>query len=485
MLQGKCPAFSREDCSSIESQVDCYGIFSGVHARSRHGILARLRLIDRPIPSIHTFLEDIKYLEPCAKIMKALLPPGFRGSVETAFRSRFDERLSWMEQVSEDEAVSRTENVWAVAYKKAYQQLWLYTMRHFPEMIGQCPRKDHGRPKPQIPAIEQSWWNGLSSLAADCGFVSLNGSYANRESADLRMARDFLRQARPDLLYEFDAGSFDTEVQRICGVLTRCKRRRLGPEDPKMSTDRDVCGNDIAYRCGRPFESSFLDDRQYLFLRHMDCNMACRQKRYITSFAVIRAMFKNFFEAVDESASRTPTSGSQPGVQRMSYTESSATESQYSHDGSKVNYPLSVPVSPLEPSHPALQRTSHTYTLGSISQYSTDSPRIEVPLSACVTTLEQDTESPVPDPSHSLTILRWSPKHPDNFEPQRFNWNDRKGIQESTNDHYLLTCEDMKFVSPMDMMAKSAGNEFIKTKESCVAHLKEFYEQRHRRTRPS
>lgn len=63
----------------------------------------------------------------------------------------------------------------------------------------------------------------MSRLAADSGFLDLAKADMDSESADTKMARYFLRQARPNLLYEFDAGVFDAEVQRICHALSRCK----------------------------------------------------------------------------------------------------------------------------------------------------------------------------------------------------------------------------------------------------------------------
>ena len=368
--------------------------------------------------------------------MKTLLPSGFKGSIKAAVESRHCQKSTWKEQISEDDTILREEISWHVACRKAYQQLWLFSLRHFPEMTGCSPRKDPGRPKPRTPAIESSWWSRLAALAADCGFVGLSGPSANGDSADAKMARDFLRQARPDLLYEFDVGSFDTEVQRICESLARCKKRKLGPENPKISTDRDVCGTDIAYRCGRPFESSFLDDQQFLFLGHMKGRVDDRQRRYITSFAVSRGMFKNFFEPADEITS----------------------------------YVYGNPL------HLSVSTNDRLDDLDSVSHYPSDSA--STPSTVRISLPDIRTEPSPPDtPGKDLTMLQWSPGHPEEFAPRSFHWCDWREIQSSTDGFYLLN-NDLKYVSPIDVVARRAGNRFIQTKGNNVAQLKEFYEKR-------
>ncbi len=364
--------------------------------------------------------------------MKALLPSGFKDSIKVAYMRHHDRRSEWIEQISEDETVARVEDSEATACQKGYQQLWLYSIRHFPEMTGHTPRKDPGKSKPPTPAIERSWWTRMSKLVGDSGFVDMGETNLSSESADAKMARDFLRQARPDLLYEFDGGVFDTEVRRICDILSRCKRRRLEPETPRMSTDRDVCGMEVTYRCGRPFESSFLDDRRFFFLRHMDSSLDDGQKRYITSFAVSRSMFNNFFGGTD-------VHGSAPGP-----VEASGTGPMEIGSRRRCSVPLSVDTTALDLAPVGKLAKEHQVPAG-----------------------------------QSLTVLRWSPSNPTEFESHRFGWMDRSAIQSSVDGFHLVTCEGMKFVSSMDVVANRAGNRFIKTKESSVAQLREFYEKRY------
>ena len=53
----------------------------------------RISSIPCIIPSLHTFLEDTKYLEPCCKILREILPPRSKGTISQRFRRIHDRPL--------------------------------------------------------------------------------------------------------------------------------------------------------------------------------------------------------------------------------------------------------------------------------------------------------------------------------------------------------------------------------------------------------
>lgn len=65
----------------LQREVFSFDVFEN----QRPSILARLKSIKYIIPSLHTFLEDTKYLESCAKIMKSILPINFKDFIREAF----------------------------------------------------------------------------------------------------------------------------------------------------------------------------------------------------------------------------------------------------------------------------------------------------------------------------------------------------------------------------------------------------------------
>lgn len=92
-LQDRCLFYSSEDLILVETQLLRREIFSCVRFDDhRISILRRLSELKYLISIIHTFLEDTKYIEPCAKIMKSLLSHDFKDSIHQEFVQQHDER---------------------------------------------------------------------------------------------------------------------------------------------------------------------------------------------------------------------------------------------------------------------------------------------------------------------------------------------------------------------------------------------------------
>ncbi len=80
------------------------------------------------------------------------------------------------------------------ASKHHILQIWLFEMRHFPEMIGISPRKDDGKPKPALQRPDDNLWHRIAKLALNSGFdSSAIQKYVGRDP-DVKMASEFLRQ---------------------------------------------------------------------------------------------------------------------------------------------------------------------------------------------------------------------------------------------------------------------------------------------------
>ena len=301
VLEGRCPCYSTEDLLFVEQRLSSREIFaSPCFDAHREQILQRVREIPHLIPTIHTFLEDTKYLEPCAKVMKVLLHGKVNGSIRQAFDRLHNGQRTFFEQLDEAEDVERLLDSGSEARWRSYRQLWLFSWRHFPEMTGQSPRKDPQRPTPVKLSIEYSWWRAIADLASRCGYTDIPNPYLE---ADETMAREFLRRARPPQLYQFDDTAFDLNVRKICDTLKQVQRSNPVPPSPDLSSDRESCGPDVSFRCGRPFEQAFLDDVGRLFLRYVYSDSLCAsRKRFITTFAVKRDIFHCFFGCFDTSS---------------------------------------------------------------------------------------------------------------------------------------------------------------------------------------
>ncbi|KAI4228466.1 MAG: hypothetical protein L6R40_008131 [Gallowayella cf. fulva] len=312
-LQGRCLHLSQNDCAEIEAAMTHRELFPSVSSQHlRANILARLRNIKHLIPTIHTFLEDTKYLEPCVQIMKSLLPHSYRGTIHEGFSQLHNGQTVFYEQRNETDSIESHQSAIDVHWK-SYRQLWLFAFRHFPEMTGYTPRKDIGRPRPPNPGIEHSWLQKISSLAESSGYGSIRKHFLEREDADVRMIQEFLHQARPPQYYRFDEGVFDSEVLRICSVLRKVHARRAEDERPCLSSERETGCGGISSRCGRPYENSFIADKAFIFLPYIYGQQDhSHPRRFLSTFAVKQAIFHHFFGG-PEAYPGTPAQSSVEG----------------------------------------------------------------------------------------------------------------------------------------------------------------------------
>ncbi len=102
LLQTRCPSLSSEDRRTVQEDMQNGVLFPTItNAGTRQRIWYQLNTIPHIIPSLYTFLEDTKYLEPCAKVMKCLLPAKSKGSIRQAFRQHHTGQTQCLIQVAE------------------------------------------------------------------------------------------------------------------------------------------------------------------------------------------------------------------------------------------------------------------------------------------------------------------------------------------------------------------------------------------------
>jgi hypothetical protein len=97
------------------------------------------------IPSLRTFFEDQKYLEPCSMILKSLLDDTEKRPLWRAFGANYWAPNNTQLQYSEgtcsmvDLQLPPSDQE-EMGKRLAYLQLWLFSMRHFPELTDFKPR---------------------------------------------------------------------------------------------------------------------------------------------------------------------------------------------------------------------------------------------------------------------------------------------------------------------------------------------------------
>lgn len=293
-MQLLAPGHSLSDASTIVDRMDQGQLFANVRcSAARASILARILDVRGRILSLYTFQEDTKYLEPCAKIMKKLLPK-VKISMEHEYSTNFAP-----ENGGEGAWIFRRGDEWTniragprKASRLAYLQLWLFAMRNFPLMHKLNPRKDHGDPE-ILYNIRNQLMPTFAMFASRLGFSSSQISDRKDQDTGGGEAEALVHYIWPlnqhvcDAFPESDDLQCDPEPpNRILVIPDRC-------EIPSLVTDQS--DERLQNRCGRPFNRSYVKDRPFLYLQDIYTCDARSEGTYFTSFGVKRDIFIAFF----------------------------------------------------------------------------------------------------------------------------------------------------------------------------------------------
>lgn len=132
-----------------------------------------------------------------------LLPPDCKSSIHEEFLQLHNNPKYWTKEAVECgfksiEGSQRQDKISGErAHWNAYRQLWLFAMRHFPEMTGHPPRKDISKLKPLFLNFEKLWWYAIARLADLCGYKSVQTPYRTADEAEMEMTKIFLASIRP------------------------------------------------------------------------------------------------------------------------------------------------------------------------------------------------------------------------------------------------------------------------------------------------
>ncbi|KAI9773394.1 MAG: hypothetical protein M1840_007609 [Geoglossum simile] len=244
LLQTKFPKHSPQDGMLIKQLMDNRELFPAITEETiRTRILNRLLSLNCMVPSLYTFFEDTIYIEACAQVLRGLLPKKYKGTMRVAIMRRYkgigQEEGKAKVQISEDVHDEFVETLASEleCIKSGYYQLWLFAMRHWPELTGILPRKDPGAPKPKSGGSAEKWWPRLGLLAHQLGFDSPEITRLRVQSPDWMIADSFLHRARPRDIYQLDGEAHNRVVQGICNLIKLIEPKEAHRSLPKLTSD--------------------------------------------------------------------------------------------------------------------------------------------------------------------------------------------------------------------------------------------------------
>lgn len=305
------PGVSAADASRVEKLMKNKEIFPGVeYFHDRDDILTALKETKRLIPSLKSFFENQKYLEPCSLILKILLGESQKKyTLWNGFSANYFEPKEFSVQCTDN--ISRIVEM-PSEYRKGlgYVELWMFCLRHFPEMTSISPKqayrsrdKTGGKRKGEnsVAVVEgkeynSALWHKLGKLAVEKGFRTSPALELANQDPDRTQVSQFLRKARPTY-----RGDLRPHLEGAIGILEKMTDEDIpGPVRPVFS---DVRSWPRDRRCGKPFDDDHLKDKESLFVSLFYEQDDNPKEPNFTSLFVKRDLFQVFFRSYIEKVS--------------------------------------------------------------------------------------------------------------------------------------------------------------------------------------
>ncbi|KAK6363890.1 structural constituent of cuticle [Exophiala oligosperma] len=192
--------------------------------------------------SIYTFLEDTKYLELGARILKKLFLEKCKGSLRERFNSVRTGQTKIKVQTSEftfqdRQLASVSESAWV-----SYRQLWLYALRHFPGLDKKAPLMDSGSESSWQTRSEPQWWVDLSQLAYQCGYREIHQMFRDHQAAEVSSLEEKIKHLRSQKYYQIDQALIQERAKAMQNLLQDIPRRETSKTTPYFVKRRNIQG---------------------------------------------------------------------------------------------------------------------------------------------------------------------------------------------------------------------------------------------------
>jgi hypothetical protein len=219
----------------------------------RRTLLSNITNLPSLIPSLFTFFETLKYLEPLCDILKRLIGDKMKGTIRRSLLGCFfpPEKIKMQKSDSHDmEWRGQPTKVAEIAYA----ELWAFCGRHFDVLSDFTPLKENGKGKPMIKGSNPVVWQWLARFALDRGFRTPVAEQLAAQDSRSQLAIEYLTKANP-LPGTFSAVQIQTAVLAVSSPFASSE------EIPELGTSQ----LDVERRSGRPCDSDLQDDKRFLF----------------------------------------------------------------------------------------------------------------------------------------------------------------------------------------------------------------------------
>lgn len=222
----------------------------------RQRLLRNICELPYMIPTLGTFFESLKYLEPCCDVLKQLIGNKMNKTIRKSLMGCFFAPAKNMIQVSEryEAEYIGNANSWDRAFM-AYVELWAFCARHFDGLTSFTPKKEGNRAKPAVKGPNPMMLQCFAKFAVARGFKTPRAVEIASQESQTQLATEYLQRANP-MSTTFN----QAQIQGVISAALESPGTDY-PQDLELSS---YCPPER--RCGRPFADDCLRDRQLLFL---------------------------------------------------------------------------------------------------------------------------------------------------------------------------------------------------------------------------
>lgn len=284
-LETLCPKVSTHDAELVTDLMADKSIFSKVRDDGDRMIIHSNLLESRMIPSMFTFFENLKCIEPCAQILRNLLPEEEGRSLYVALRATYIRPSELYVEYAANDLRLHPSSSTKRDCEIGYQQLWLYALRNFYAMTDATPRKDPSSRKPKARDANPILWKRLGALALSLGFRTEVAKRLAAQDGEERLAAQAVNDA------ELASTISQEATQQIARILRNAPKLQSEPKGVSLIGEKLLPRE---RRCGRPFESDHNLDRQSLFLPIMYAKPEHSSEHVSTLYCTLE-MFRGFF----------------------------------------------------------------------------------------------------------------------------------------------------------------------------------------------
>lgn len=166
-LESLAPNCSEIDRDLVSVMMRNRNLFPSQHDENiRQDIESNICSFPGIIPSLWTFFETLKYLEPICKVLRKLLGGKVRRTIRASLQGYYFApektvvQFSGTRDVEVTAALSKEE-----AARVSYVELWIFCARHFDDLTTSTPRIEYKGSKPLVKGPNPVFWQYFAKFA--------------------------------------------------------------------------------------------------------------------------------------------------------------------------------------------------------------------------------------------------------------------------------------------------------------------------------